>query len=112
MPNPTNTETKGGKAMATYLMTFSYTQQGIQKIKESPGRVEAAKKTIRSLGGEAKAFYGIIGAEYDTMFILEAPDDEAVAKMALAIGSQGNVHTSTHRIFSDEEFKRIISGLT
>ena len=97
--------------MATYLMTFSYTQQGIQKIKESPSRVEAAKKAIQSLGGEVKAFYGILGAEYDTMFILEAPDDQAVGKMALAIGSKGNVHTFTHRLFSEEEFKRIISGL-
>jgi uncharacterized protein with GYD domain len=97
--------------MATYLMTFSYTQQGIQKIKESPSRVEAAKKAIQSLGGEVKAFYGILGAEFDTLFILEAPDDQAVGKMALAIGSKGNVHTSTHRLFSDEEFKKIITGL-
>ena len=97
--------------MATYLMTFSYTQQGMQKIKESPSRIEAAKRTIQSLGGEIKAFYGVIGAEYDTMFILEAPEDEVVGKMALAIGSQGNVRTSTHRIFSEEEFKRIIAGL-
>ena len=97
--------------MATYLMTFNYTQQGIQKIKESPRRVEAAKKTIQSLGGEVKVFYGIIGAEYDTIFIMEAPDDEAVGKMALAISAQGSVRTSTHRVFSEEEFKRIISGL-
>ena len=60
---------------------------------------------------EVKAFYGIIGAEYDTIFILEAPDDEAVGKMAMAIGVQGNVRTSAHRVFSEEEFKRIISGL-
>lgn len=97
--------------MATYLMTFSYTQQGMQNIKDSPSRVQAAKRTVQSLGGEIKAFYGVIGAEYDTMFILEAPDDEAVGKMALAIGSEGNVRSSTHRVFSEEEFKRIIAGL-
>jgi uncharacterized protein with GYD domain len=97
--------------MATYLMTFRYTQQGIQKIKESPSRVEAAKKIIQSLGGEVKVFYGVLGAEYDTLFILEAPNEEAVGQMALAIASQGSVQTSTHRIFSDEEFKRIIAGL-
>jgi uncharacterized protein with GYD domain len=97
--------------MATYLMTFNYTQQGMQKIKESPSRVQAAKKTVQSLGGEIKAFYGVIGAEYDTIFILEAPDDEALGKMALAISSAGNVRTTTHRIFSEEEFKRIIAGL-
>ncbi|MDA8163813.1 MAG: GYD domain-containing protein [Desulfobacteraceae bacterium] len=97
--------------MATYMMTFSFTQQGMQKIKESPGRVEAAKKTIQSLGGTVREFYGVLGAEYDTVFILEAPDDEAAARMAVAIGSMGNVRTSTHRLFPDEEYRRIISGL-
>lgn len=97
--------------MATYFMTFSYTQLGIQSIKESPSRVEAAKKTIQSLGGAVKAFYVILGAEYDTIFITEAPNDETVAKMALAISSQGNVRTSTHRVFLEEEFKSIISEL-
>jgi uncharacterized protein with GYD domain len=97
--------------MATYLMTFRFTPQGIQNIKESPSRVDRAKKVIQSLGGEVTAFYGVLGAEYDTLFILEAPDEGAVGKMALAIASQGSVQTSTHRIFSDEEFKRIISGL-
>jgi uncharacterized protein with GYD domain len=92
-------------------MTFSFTQQGIQQVKESPARVEAAKKTVQSMGGEVKAFYVILGADYDTMFILEAPDDEAVAKMALGISAQGNVRTSTHRAFAEEEFRRIISAM-
>ena len=97
--------------MATYLMTFSYTQQGIQKIKEGPA-VSNREEGHSIIGRRGhKAFYGILGAEYDTLFILEAPDAQAVGKMALAIGSQGNVHTSTHRLFSDEEFKKIITGL-
>lgn len=97
--------------MATYVMTFSFTQQGIQQIKASPGRAEAAKKTIQDLGGEVKAFYGVLGAEFDTMFILEAPDEEAVGRMSLAISALGNVRTSTHRAFPEEEFSRIVSGL-
>lgn len=97
--------------MATYLMTFSFTQQGIQNIKDSPERVQAAKKTIQSLGGEVIAFYAVLGAAYDTMVILDAPDDEAVARMALGISSLGNVRTLTHRIFSEEEFGRLVSAL-
>jgi uncharacterized protein with GYD domain len=97
--------------MATYVMTFSLTLQGIQNVKDIPGRVEAAKKMVKSMGGEVKAFYGILGADYDTMFILEAPDDESVGRMALAISSLGNVRTSTHRAFSEEEFGKLISEL-
>ncbi len=47
--------------MATYLMLFRFTQQGIQKIKESPARVEAGKQLCRSLGGEVKQFYFFLG---------------------------------------------------
>lgn len=40
-----------------------------------------------------KAFCGILGSQFETMFILEAPDDETVAKMVLAIAAGGGVRT-------------------
>jgi uncharacterized protein with GYD domain len=53
----------------------------------------------------------LLGAEYDTMFILEAPDELSAGRMALAISSLGNVRSSTHRAFSEEELKKLVSGL-
>jgi uncharacterized protein with GYD domain len=108
---PPATDNEGDKTMATYVVTFSFTEQGIQQIKESPGRVEAAKRTIQDLGGEVKAFYGVLGAAFDTMFIVEAPDEEAMARMSLAISALGNVRTSTHRAFPEAEYRRIVSGV-
>ncbi len=97
--------------MATYLMLFSFTQQGIEKIKQLPARGEAAKKTIRQMGGEVQAYYLILGSEFDTLFILRAPNEEKVAEMALAIAKLGNVRTRTHRLFNEEELGRITSAL-
>lgn len=97
--------------MATYLVQFGFTQKGVEKIKESPARVEAAKQTIRNLGGEVKAFYGILGSEFDTMFIIEAPNEQKVGEMVLAIAVLGYVRTRTHRLFSEDEFKSIIASL-
>ena len=97
--------------MPTYLMQFSFTQQGIEKVKQLPARAEAAKKTIRQMGGEVQAYYLILGSEFDTLFILTAPDDEKVAEMALAIATAGNVRTRTHRLFNEEELARITSSL-
>lgn len=102
---------KGSSTMHTYVIFFGFTGQGIHKIKDSPARVEAAKKTVRSMGGEMKAFYGILGSQFDTMFILKAPDDETVAKMVLSIASGGNVRTETHRLFTEDEYRKIISAL-
>ncbi|MBM3118689.1 MAG: GYD domain-containing protein [Chloroflexi bacterium] len=98
--------------MPTYVMFFGFTQQGIANIKESPARVEAAKKTCESVGAKVKEFYAIMGmGQYDTMFILEARDDDVAAKAALAIGAKGNVHTNTLRAFTEQEYEKIISSL-
>ena len=97
--------------MATYLMLFSFTQQGIEKVKQLGERVEAARKAIGQMGGELKSFYLILGSEFDTLFILTAPSDEKVAEMALSIAKLGNVRTETHRLFSEEETKKILATL-
>lgn len=102
---------KGSPTMHTYMIFFGFTAPGIQHIKQSPDRVEAAKDTVKAMGGQVKAFYGILGSQFDTIFIIEAPDDEAVAKMVLSIASGGNVRTETHRLFTEDEYRKIISAL-
>ena len=98
--------------MATHIVFFSFTQQGIEKIKDVPARVEEAKKIVQSMGGEVKDFYGLMGmAHYDTLFIVEAPDDETAARAALAIALKGNVRTTTVRAFNESELKLITGGL-
>lgn len=97
--------------MHTYLVFFGFTAQGIQKIKDSPTRVEAARQMVKAMGGETKAFYGILGSRFDTLFIVEAPDDEAVARIVLAIAAGGNVRTESHRLFTETEYRKIIAEL-
>lgn len=97
--------------MPTYLVQFGYTQKGMENIKDSPARVEAAKQTVRKLGGEVKAFYAILGSEFDTIFIVEAANDQKVGEMVLAIARSGFVRTRTNRLFNDEEFKTMIAAL-
>ncbi len=48
---------------------------------------------------------------YDAVVIAEGPDDETAAKLALAIGSQGNVRTETLRAFTEKEYLKIIAAL-
>jgi len=96
--------------MATYIILLRFTQQGIKNIKESPDRVDAAKQTFRAMGAEVKEFYSVMG-KYDTVFVVEAPDDETIAKLTLAIGSLGNVRTETLRAFTEDEYRKIIADL-
>ena len=48
---------------------------------------------------------------YDAVVISEAPSDEVAAKFALTIGAQGNVRTETVRAFTEDEYRKIVSGL-
>jgi uncharacterized protein with GYD domain len=96
--------------MATYLVMFRFTQKGIETIKKSPVRVDTAKGVFEELGAKVKEFYALLG-QYDTVFIAEAPNDETIAKAAVAVASLGNVKTEILRAFTEKEFREIIAGL-
>lgn len=46
--------------MAAYISLLRFTQQGIEKIKESPARLDRARQAFQSMGAELKAFYLVI----------------------------------------------------
>jgi len=96
--------------MATYISLLRYTDQGIRNVKESPSRLDAAKKAFQAAGSEMKQFYLAMG-KYDIVIISEAPDDETAARVTLALGSLGNVRTETMRVFPESEFRKIIASL-
>ena len=96
--------------MPTYMTLIRYTQQGIESIKDSPARLDTAKDLFKSLGAEIKSFFLTMG-KYDVMVISEAPDDETTTKLAMTIGSTGAIRTETFRIFTEDEYRRLISEL-
>ncbi len=96
--------------MATYITLLHFTQQGIKNIKQGPERLDAAKQVFKAAGAEIKDFYLTMG-QYDAIVISEAPDDETTSKIALTIGSQGNVQTQTFRAYPESEYRKIIADL-
>jgi len=96
--------------MPTYTTLINYTPKGIENVKESPNRLDAAKKVFKTMGAELKEFYLVMG-RYDIIMVTEAPNDETVAKIALALGSLGNVRTESFRAFKENEYRKIVSEL-
>ena len=80
--------------MPTYIVLVRFTQKGIENIKDSPKRLEAARTLGKSLGGEITAAYYTLG-QYDMVVILEAPSNEAVMNGLISTGSLGSVKTET-----------------
>jgi uncharacterized protein with GYD domain len=96
--------------MAKYIALLNWTEQGIKTVKDSPKRVDSVRALAKKNGCEMQDIYLTIGA-YDMVAIVEAPDDEAAAKLLLTIGSTGNVRSTTLKAFPEDAFRKIIGSL-
>jgi len=96
--------------MPTYISLCRWTQQGAQKIKEAPARLDAGRKAFQADGVKILQFFMTMG-EYDFVIITEAPNDEVLAKAALSLMSQGNVTSQTSRAFTETEYRSIVASL-
>lgn len=96
--------------MPTYIALANWTDRGAQQVKESPQRVDLARKELTEMGGEFRALYMTLG-DYDLVLIYEAPDDAVAARFMLLLGQQGTVRTRTMKAFPEAAFREIIHSL-
>jgi uncharacterized protein with GYD domain len=96
--------------MARYIILVNWTDQGIRNVKDSPKRLDAARDAAKGLGADIKEFYMTMG-DHDMVVVTEAPNDEAMAKFILRLGSTGNVRTKTLKAFAESEYRSIIGSL-
>ena len=96
--------------MGHYVTMLRYTQQGAAKVKESPARLDAARKAAEAVGGKIHSFFLTMG-KYDAVIVAEFPNDEENAKFLLKTGSLGNVSTQTMKAFTEDEYRKIIAAL-
>src|SRR5262249_9678946 len=101
---------QGRMVMTTYVMLATWTDQGALKVKDSPRRLDAAKKALKEMSGEFKHFFLTMG-DYDIVAIYEAPDDAVAARFSLQIGMLGNIRTRTLKAFPEAAYREIISSL-
>jgi uncharacterized protein with GYD domain len=97
--------------MKTYIILLNYTEQGIKKIKESPKRLDAARKAAETMGVKLREWYLVMG-QYDAVVVAESPNDEAMSKLMLSIGALGNVRTQTLSAYTESEYRKLIAGLS
>ena len=96
--------------MATYICLANWTEKGIAAIKESPSRLDGAKKLFKDMGVEMKDFYMTTG-RFDIVLVVDAPDDATLAKVLLAQAAKGSIRTETLRAYNEGEYRKIIGSL-
>ena len=93
-----------------FILSLNFTDQGIRGIKDAPKRVQTARELAKKVGVEIKHLY-LTSGDSDLIAFVDAPNGDNVAKFALALGMQGNVHTRTCRAWPAEEFMKLVAEL-
>ncbi|ESY65620.1 GYD domain-containing protein [Mesorhizobium sp. B283B1A] len=96
--------------MTTYIMLMTWTEQGAKNVRDSPKRLDAARKQLGEMGGSFKSFYLTMG-DYDMVAVVEAPDDAVLARFALMLAASGNIRTRTLKAFPEFAYREIITSL-
>jgi uncharacterized protein with GYD domain len=93
----------GTNQMATYIMLTRLTPDGVKTIKDNPSRVQEVNKEVEQLGVKVLNQWATLG-EFDFVTVVEAPDEKAMAKLSIEMGSRGTVMNQTMTAIDVEDF--------
>ena len=80
--------------MSVYLMLTTLTDAGRKAIQEDPDKLREINKEVEYMGVKILDQYALLG-QYDFVNILEAPSNEAMAKLAIRLSARGTTQTLT-----------------
>jgi uncharacterized protein with GYD domain len=90
--------------MPKFLFKVSYTLEGIKGVQSEGGssRRDASAQVAESVGGRLEAFYFAFG-DRDVYEILDLPDNESAAAVAVTATAAGGVTVETVVLLTPEE---------
>ena len=95
--------------MAKYILLSTLTESGRETLKKNPERIKEVNKELKELGVEVLKQWAVLGP-YDFVNLVEAPDNEAIFKLSVELGSRGTIEiTSMPAITIDELIKTLKS---
>jgi len=75
-------------------MISKLTNEGRKTIKNNPDRIKEVDKEIEKMGAKVLAQYATLGM-FDFLSVLEAPDNETIARVSTELGARGTVEIMT-----------------
>jgi len=89
--------------MPLYVLLTKVTSQGIKTIRDNPARIKAVDREIEKEGVRVLTQYATLGA-YDFVNIVEAKDNETIAKVSVMLGARGTLQIETLPAIPIEDF--------
>jgi uncharacterized protein with GYD domain len=80
--------------MSVYLMLTTLTDAGRKALQDNPEILKEINKEVEYMGVKILTQYALLGP-YDFVNIVEAPNNETVAKLAIRLSAKGTTQTLT-----------------
>jgi uncharacterized protein with GYD domain len=84
-------------------MLTTLTPDGVQTIKNNPGRIHEVNREIEQLGAKVTAQWATLG-QFDFVNVVEAPDEKTIARVSLELGSRGTGRYETLSAIPIDDF--------
>ncbi len=79
-----------GVSMPYYILLSNLTDEGWKTVKEKPERIKEVNKELEAFGARVIGQYAVLGP-YDFLNIVEAPNNETIARVSIELGSRGTI---------------------
>ncbi|MBV9819841.1 MAG: GYD domain-containing protein [Solirubrobacterales bacterium] len=89
--------------MPTYIMLTRLSPGGVQTLKNNPQRIHEVNDEIEQLGAKVTAQWATLG-QWDFINVIEAPDEQTMARVSLEMGSRGTGRYETLPAIPIDEF--------
>jgi len=89
--------------MPYYILLSSLTDEGWKTVRENPERIKEVNKELQVFGVRVISQYAVLGP-YDFVNIVEAPNNETIAKVSIELGSRGTIKIVSMAAIPIDEF--------
>ena len=97
--------------MPMYIMLSTLTDDGRETILERPERISQVNEEVAAFGAQVVQQYATLGP-YDFVNIVEAPDNETITRISVALSARGTVQFLTMPALSVDAFVASIRGIS
>lgn len=85
------------------MILTKLTEEGCQTLIKHPERIKEVNKEVEEMGARVVSQYVIFG-EHDFLSIIEAPDNETIAKISVNLSSRGSIRITSYPAIEVESF--------
>ena len=89
--------------MPKYILLTKLTSDGVKTLKANPDRVGEVNAEVETMGCKVLHQWATLG-QYDFISVVEAPDEQAMARLSVELGSRGTTTNETLTAIPADEF--------